>query len=237
MLENKEERAAVGVAVMIRKRVDMVELVLLGRRLGAHGSGTWSFPGGHIKHGETLSTAVRRELAEETGLKVGELRTHPHCPFVNTVFHDEGKHYVTLFFQGQFIGGEPRVLEPDKCSEWHWFDVHYLPSPLFEPVQQLFEFLRARESILEREALLPDWLLHQVGRMPLAAHDPSYIEKLPIPDSEQRDWRAWIHGKADLHPGFQPIPRMDSTPGAVGEFADDPRTGANMKGGLGSKDG
>jgi 8-oxo-dGTP diphosphatase len=48
--------------------------VLLGRRRGSHGAGTWAFPGGKPDAGEHPSDTVRRELFEETGLidAVGE---------------------------------------------------------------------------------------------------------------------------------------------------------------------
>jgi len=42
-------------------------LVLRGREPAA---GTWSIPGGRVESGETDAQAVRRELAEETGLYV-----------------------------------------------------------------------------------------------------------------------------------------------------------------------
>lgn len=183
-MESEVKHASVGVALEIKKQVDFVTMVLLGKRMGSHGAGSWSFPGGHIDYGESLDQACRRELKEETGMRVGEIRVHPDCPFVNTVFISEQKHYVTLFFEAQHLShpnatqAEPKLMEPEKCAEWRWFDIRDLPSPLFHPARQFFEYLRAREAILERTNALPEWLLNQITPTPLAAHDPLYIERL-----------------------------------------------------------
>ena len=44
--------------------------LLLIRRGHAPHEGLWSLPGGRVEEGETLEQAVRREVAEETGLAV-----------------------------------------------------------------------------------------------------------------------------------------------------------------------
>lgn len=58
------------------------------------GEGRWSLPGGRVERGETLAAALRREVAEETGLAVepGELfgwveRISPEHHFVILDFH------------------------------------------------------------------------------------------------------------------------------------------------------
>jgi 8-oxo-dGTP diphosphatase len=108
--------------------------VLLGRRRGAHGAGTWSPAGGKPEPGESPADAAARELREETGLVAREL--HP-VGWTSDVFPEEGLHYVTLH-HAVVADGEPRLLEPDKCEGWAWFDPDALPQPLFAPVASLF---------------------------------------------------------------------------------------------------
>lgn len=44
--------------------------MLLIRRAHPPLAGLWTFPGGHVEPGETVSAAVHREIGEETGLRV-----------------------------------------------------------------------------------------------------------------------------------------------------------------------
>lgn len=58
-----------GVSAIVLRRGE----VLMARRSRPPFEKLWSFPGGHIEPGEGPEEAVRRELAEETGLAVEEL--------------------------------------------------------------------------------------------------------------------------------------------------------------------
>lgn len=132
MSETKQVR--VGVAIIIRRPED--GFVLFGLRKGEHGPGTWSLPGGHLEFGEEPEATAVRETLEETGLVIGEVEQYRTCPFVNSHFKATGKQYITLYFTGKYLGGEPKVMEPDKCARWEWVDPNHLPTPLFEPIEQ-----------------------------------------------------------------------------------------------------
>ncbi|MBL0938325.1 MAG: NUDIX domain-containing protein [Gemmatimonadaceae bacterium] len=129
-MSTEPNRPKVGVAVIVHRS----GRVLLGRRISAHGTGTWQFPGGHLEFGETPTECAVREVWEETGLGITALR---EGPWTNDVFAAEGRHYLTVFMLAEWDSGEAEVREPDKCDEWGWFDWEHLPEPLFLPVANL----------------------------------------------------------------------------------------------------
>lgn len=120
----------VGVGVLIIRN----GCILLGKRKGAHGAGTWSAPGGHLEFGESIDVCAQREALEETGLKLQDIQ---YGPFTNNVFETEQKHYVTIFVLARPVGNEAKLLEPDKCEGWTWFEWIALPEPLFPPLATL----------------------------------------------------------------------------------------------------
>ena len=123
-------RTLVGVGVLIVRD----GRVLLGRRRGAHGAGDWALPGGHLEPGEAIADCARREVLEETGLRVGAIE---HAGFSADVFAAEERHYVTLFVRTDDALGEPALREPERCEGWTWFDWDALPEPLFAPLGSL----------------------------------------------------------------------------------------------------
>lgn len=54
---NKRLWVGVGVAVIVKRGGK----ILLIKRQGSHGAGTWAPPGGHIDFGESVEETARRE--------------------------------------------------------------------------------------------------------------------------------------------------------------------------------
>ena len=125
-----ESIVRVGVGVFIFKEGSF----LMQQRKGAHGSGSWSVPGGHLEFGESFEETVRREVTEETTLRIKNIR---FGAVTNDLFADEDKHYVTIWMISDYESGTEYITEPDKCigQAWHTFDD--LPSPLFLPWKEL----------------------------------------------------------------------------------------------------
>jgi 8-oxo-dGTP diphosphatase len=120
----------VGVGVFVWKG----DKFLMGQRLGSHGANTWSVPGGHLEFGESWEEAALREVVEETGVKAGNPR---FVAVTNDIFHEENKHYVTIWVFTDWISGEPTLTEPDKWINQEWRTLESMPTPLFLTLQNL----------------------------------------------------------------------------------------------------
>src|SRR5271167_3449011 len=114
MIPNK--RPQIGVSVCIVKEGK----VLVGKRLNSHGHGHWAFPGGHLEFGESVEECARREVMEETGVHIGNIRYGPYTQDIFTEGNEKIKHYITLFVITDYVSGYAQVLEPDKCECWEW---------------------------------------------------------------------------------------------------------------------
>lgn len=101
-----------GVVVLIEER----GRVLLGRR-GADSfeAGKWCLPGGFIEYGEDFLSAARREVEEETGLRV-EIRS---ILSVVSNFLAETLHTLVVVLRATVAGGQPRA--GDDMVELRWF--------------------------------------------------------------------------------------------------------------------
>jgi 8-oxo-dGTP diphosphatase len=128
----------VGVGVFVWKD----DKFIMGQRFGAHGAGTWSIPGGHLEFSESWEECAKREVMEETGLKIKNVR---FLAATNDFFPDDGKHYVTIWVFSDWASGKPRIMEPDKLVKLAWQTFQTLPTPLFDPC---WKNLRAAQPAL-----------------------------------------------------------------------------------------
>jgi len=51
----------------------------------------------------------------------------------------EQKHYLTLFVEVDYAGGEPKISEPESITELRWCSLDNLPQPLFIPFKNFVE--------------------------------------------------------------------------------------------------
>ncbi len=119
------EYPRVGVGVWIFKDGK----VLIGKRLGVLGPDTWAPPGGKLEMMETWEECAQREVAEETSLRIRNIR---YITTTNDVYPEYDVHYVTMHVVADWESGEPTALEPEKHTDWDWYDWDKLPHPLMK---------------------------------------------------------------------------------------------------------
>ncbi len=145
----EKRKVGVGVGIMIVKDGK----VLLGKRhetlekaqSSLKGAGTWAMPGGHLDFGETFEECARREVMEETGMQLPTVQ-------VVCVNNDkiESAHFITVGLFCDDSVGEPQVLEPNEITEWKWFDLDVLPSPLYFPSERILENYAKKSFYISR---------------------------------------------------------------------------------------
>ena len=91
--------------------------VLLVRRARSPGKGFYSLPGGRVEFGESLHTALHREVDEETGLRIEILGL---AGWREVLPANGGGHYVIMSFAARWTAGEP-VLN-DEHDDFKWID-------------------------------------------------------------------------------------------------------------------
>lgn len=133
-----EERPKVGVGVMILKDGK----VLLGKRKNSTAEGEYAFPGGHLEHMESVEECVRREVLEETGIEIENIR---FLRLMNLIKYAP-KHYIDIGMTADWKSGEPQVLEPEKVEGWEWYSLDNLPEPLFDGIPTFFEAMKTGKS-------------------------------------------------------------------------------------------
>ena len=125
------QQPKVGVGVMIFKD----NKILLGKRKNSHGKGEFAFPGGHLEYLESFRECAKRETLEECGVEIENI----NFQFVANIIKYKPGHYTHIGLIAKWKKGIPKVLEPNKCESWNWYDLNKLPSPLFEACKIAFK--------------------------------------------------------------------------------------------------
>ena len=120
--------------------------ILLVRRARSPARGSYSLPGGRVEFGETLHTALHREVAEETGLKIAIAGLAGWREVVPGA--GGGGHYVIMSFAARWIAGEPALN--DEHDDFRWLapeSLGYLQDD-FRVTDGLQEIIEAARRVL-----------------------------------------------------------------------------------------
>jgi 8-oxo-dGTP diphosphatase len=121
--------------LVLHKDKEGNEVILLAERLNGSGIGHFALPGGKKRPDESILKCTQRELREEVGLILKDanpvsvrITKHPGQPVVASVGI-----LVTKF------SGKPYRKENFQHSEWDWYMMQSVPSPLFKPSSYVIE--------------------------------------------------------------------------------------------------
>lgn len=140
------DRPKVGIGVIIQ---NSKKEILIGKRKGSH-SPYFSIPGGHLENGETFEAAAKKEVFEETGLRISNPKVIGVTNNMKT-FQNEGKHYISVNLYTNEFEGEPEVKEKEKCASWEWYSPNEIPMPHFDASEFAIECFLKKEFYIENQ--------------------------------------------------------------------------------------
>jgi len=146
--KNQKPKMGIGFGVMLLKN----RKILLGKRhenkkkadSELRGEGTWTMPGGKLEYQETFEEGAFREVMEETGIKLKNIK-------ILCVNNDKNKHahFVTIGMISTDFEGYPQVMEPDEITEWKWFASKDLPKNIFPPSKKVLENFKLKRFYIK----------------------------------------------------------------------------------------
>ncbi|MFD1095851.1 NUDIX domain-containing protein [Salegentibacter chungangensis] len=136
----KQQEVAVTVDSVVLCNVEKDFKVLLIKRKNDPFQDHWALPGGFIEDDEDLEDAAKRELKEETGVKVDVMEQVR--AFGKPGRDPRGRTISVAFLSRIFC--EEELKPSDDAKEAKWFDIDNLPDLAFDHE----EIIKAAQSYL-----------------------------------------------------------------------------------------
>ena len=119
------------------------KLLLVQRRSDPF-KGKWALPGGFLEEEETLEAGAKRELQEETGLQVENIK---QLRAFGTPGRDPRGRTISIAFFGE-VASEEEVKGADDAADARWFNIEDLPELAFDHSEIVKE---AREKLQKKK--------------------------------------------------------------------------------------
>lgn len=87
-----------------------------------------SFPGGHVEKGESFIDSAKREVFEETGLKVDNLKL---CGIIDWCHKKSGERYMVMLYKTDTYSGE--LISETEEGKVFWADIDEIPKMKLAP--------------------------------------------------------------------------------------------------------
>jgi 8-oxo-dGTP diphosphatase len=130
--------------LVIRGEEGREEILLSERKEKGYGLGAYAAPGGKQKASETLEECAKRELMEETNLRL--IKSRPvSLYYTRKDPEDPTRMVMSVGVLAEEWDGELRTKEPNQHVGWQWHKLGELPEPVFEPTHIAIEQFRQKK--------------------------------------------------------------------------------------------
>lgn len=116
-------------------------VLLLCRQNTGYEDGNYSVVAGHLDGQETTRHALVREAREEAGITLGI----NDLVLAHVMHRRAQEERISFFFTASRWQGEPRNMDPQKCSHLAWFPMTQLPTNMVPYVVAALE--RSRQGL------------------------------------------------------------------------------------------
>ena len=130
------------VGALIYNALDQVLLVRTDKW-----SGKWGIPGGKIEYGESSEEALRREVAEETGLQIDDIEFVLAQDCINSGEFYRPEHFILLNYTCR-LSGKADVTLNEEAQAFRWMsESEAMQLNLNQPTRTLLETVAAWSAI------------------------------------------------------------------------------------------
>jgi len=114
--------------VLIRQSVSGNQILLIQRKNEPFQK-QWALPGGFVDENEDLADAARRELWEETGIRVAHVE---QLKTFGKPYRDPRGHTISVAFLALVTDEKMVAMAADDAEDAKWFSVNGLPKLAFD---------------------------------------------------------------------------------------------------------
>lgn len=160
-------RPAVTVDTVVFKYQNDTLSVLFVKRGSPPFKGFWALPGGFVEMDESLENAAKRELCEETGVKVTYL---DQLYAFGDVGRDTRQRVISITYFALVRSNSCPIQAGSDAADAAWFPIHHMPPLAFDHAQMVqMAIKRLRESLMQKRIgfeLLPhEFTLGQLQKL------------------------------------------------------------------------
>jgi 8-oxo-dGTP diphosphatase len=94
---------------------------------------------------ESFEECAKREVLEEAGIEIENVR---FLSLSNSKQYAP-KHFVNIGLLADWKSGEAKVMEPEKCESWNWYELDNFPSNLYATVHLYIEAMKTGKNYFD----------------------------------------------------------------------------------------